>query len=72
MKEEPNYRMEVYAWNGSTAVRAFDSDGVSTMQEKDDDSRFYILQKDDEKHISAATAILTAPKAPAFGAAQAE
>ena len=49
LKEEPNYRMEVYAWNGSTAVRAFDSDGVSTLQEKDDDSRFYILQKDDEK-----------------------
>ena len=49
LKEEPNYRMEVYAWNGSTAVRAFDSDGVSAMQEKDDDYRFYILQKDDEK-----------------------
>ncbi len=49
LEEEPDYRLEVYAWNGSTAVRAFDSDGVSTMQEKDDDSRFYILQKDGEK-----------------------
>lgn len=49
LNEEPDYRMEVYAWNGSTAVRAFDSDGVSAMQEKDDDSRFYILQNDDGK-----------------------
>lgn len=49
LNEEPDYRLEIYSWNGSTAVRAFSSDGVSTMQEKSDESRFYILQKDDEK-----------------------
>lgn len=71
LNEEPDYRLEIYSWNGSTAVRAFSSDGVSTMQEKSDESRFYILQRMMKKHIFAATAILTANQAPVFGTAQA-
>lgn len=49
LETEPEYKLEVYKWNGSSAVRAFENDGISTMQNSGSNQRFYILQNDDGK-----------------------
>ncbi len=46
---EPEYKLEVYSWNGTQARRAYETDGVSTMQDSSDDREFYILQHEDGK-----------------------
>lgn len=46
---EPEYKLEVYAWDGSKAVKAYETDGLSTMQDSDSESEFYILRYADDK-----------------------
>lgn len=49
LETEPEYKFEVFRWNGSSAVKAFDNEGISAMQDQDDPQRFYILRKNGEK-----------------------
>lgn len=49
LKSEPEYKAEVYMWNGNTAVKAFEVEGISQMQDKDSSDGFYILRKNGEK-----------------------
>lgn len=49
LQTEPEYRLEIYYWNGSSAVRALENDGVSSLQNAQSVQRFYILQKDGDK-----------------------
>lgn len=49
MTTEPEYRLEIYYWNGSSAVKALENDGVSTLQNEQSEQRFYILQRDGSK-----------------------
>lgn len=49
LQTEPEYRLEIYYWNGSSAVRALENDGVSSLQNEQSVQRFYILQKDGDK-----------------------
>jgi len=46
---EPEYKIEVFRWNGTSAVKAFENEGISEMQDPDDPQRFYILRKNGEK-----------------------
>ncbi len=46
---EPEYKLEVYNWDGSQARRIYEADGVSTMQSSDSDREFYILRRTDGK-----------------------
>ncbi|MCC8015945.1 MAG: hypothetical protein LIO43_00790 [Clostridiales bacterium] len=45
LETEPEYMLEVYFWNGSTAVKALENDGISSMQDSQGNQRFFILQK---------------------------
>ncbi len=47
-KTERKYYMEVFAWNGTTATRVFQSDGLVTPIENDK-QKFVLLEKDGEK-----------------------
>lgn len=46
---EPEYKAEVFRWNGASAVKIYENDGVSQMQDPDSPDRFYILRKNGEK-----------------------
>ncbi len=47
-KTERKYYMEVFAWNGNTATRVFQSDALVTPT-KNKKQKFVLLEKDDEK-----------------------
>lgn len=49
MKTEPEYRMEVYSWNGTVAKEIFENEGLSTFQNNENSQIFYILQNDSGK-----------------------
>lgn len=49
LKNEPEYKAEVYMWNGNTAVKTFEVEGLSQMQDKDSSDGFYILRKNGSK-----------------------
>ena len=49
LKSEPEYKAEVHMWNGNTAVKAFEIEGISEMQDKDSSDGFYILRKNGSK-----------------------
>lgn len=46
---EPEYKLEVYAWNGTAAQKIFENEGISQMQDEGSDDRFYILRLRGEK-----------------------
>ena len=46
---EPDFKVEIYSWNGSQARKAYETDGLSTMQNTESDTEFYILQHADDK-----------------------
>lgn len=48
-ESEPEYKLEVYYWNGTQARKAYETDGISTMQSSESDREFYILQHADGK-----------------------
>lgn len=49
LETQPEYKFEVFRWNGSSAAKVFDNEGVSQMQDSDDETRFYILRKNGSK-----------------------
>ena len=49
LETQPEYKFEVFRWNGSSAAKVFDNEGVSQMQDPDDETRFYILRKNGSK-----------------------
>lgn len=49
LETEPEYKMEVFRWNGHSAVKVYDNEGVSRMQDPDDPECFYILRKNGSK-----------------------
>lgn len=49
LKYEPEYKAEVYKWNGNTAVKAYEIEGLSEIQDKDSSDGFYILRKNGSK-----------------------
>lgn len=49
LETQPEYKAEVFWWNGSSAEKVYENDGVSQMQDSDDSSRFYILRHNGKK-----------------------
>lgn len=49
MIKEPEYYMEIYAWNGVSANVIYENEGLSSYQNKENSEAFYILQKDGGK-----------------------
>ncbi len=49
MVKEPEYYMEIYAWNGTSANVIYENEGLSSYQNKGNSETFYILQNDGGK-----------------------
>lgn len=46
---EPEYKLEIYSFDGSRAQKIFENDGASRMQDENAADRFYILRLDGNK-----------------------